>query len=223
MWDDILDAISTQSSWLLSILVAGVLGFVVGFERKNRAKEAGIRTHAIVCMGSALLMVVSRYGFGGDSADTARVAAQIVSGIGFLGAGMIIYRKKAVQGLTTAAGIWATAGIGMACGGDLYVVAVGATVLLVVVQYVLHLNVKLFSVAKSYELKIKFRQTELESERIMQIFGVTHFHKLQINRDDNETIYTAHLITKNEFRTIQLDQILKENPFIIYIERCEEE
>ena len=223
MWEDILDAISTQSSWLLSILVAGVLGFVVGFERKNRAKEAGIRTHAIVCMGSALLMVVSRYGFGGDSADTARVAAQIVSGIGFLGAGMIIYRKKAVQGLTTAAGIWATAGIGMACGGELYVVAVGATVLLVVVQYVLHLNVKLFSVAKSYELKIKFRQTELESERIMQIFGVTHFHKLQINRADNETIYTAHLITKNEFRTIQLDQILKENPFIIYIERCEEE
>ena len=223
MWDDIINAITTEIPWVISVLVAGVLGFIVGFERKNRAKEAGIRTHAIVCMGSALLMVVSRFGFGGESADTARVAAQIVSGIGFLGAGMIIYRKKAVQGLTTAAGILATAGIGMACGGGLYVLAIAVTILLVLTQYLLHLNVKVFSLAKRYDLKIKFRQTDLESEKIMQIFGVTHFHKLQIDRAGEETIYTAHLITNNEFRTIQLDKILKENPFILYIERCEEE
>lgn len=105
---------------LLNILLAAVLGFFIGLERKLRSKEAGIRTHTIVCIGSALMMVVSKYAFGDtESADTARVAAQIVSGIGFLGAGIIMFRGKQMHGLTTAAGVWATAGVGMACGGEL--------------------------------------------------------------------------------------------------------
>jgi putative Mg2+ transporter-C (MgtC) family protein len=223
MWEKIIQTLTTEGKWLLSILVAGVLGFIIGFERKNRSKEAGIRTHAIVCLGSALLMIVSRFGFGGGDADSARVAAPIVSGIGFLGAGMIIYRKKAVQGLTTAAGIWATAGIGMACGGELYVVAIGTTVLLVAVQYILHLKFKIFATKKTFELKIVFIQTNLESEKIKELFGITHFHRLQISKTETQTIYTAHLVTKSEFRTVTLDKILKENPFITYIERCEEE
>ena len=223
MWEKIVQTLTTEGKWLLSILIAGILGFIIGFERKNRSKEAGIRTHAIVCLGSALLMIVSRFGFGGSNADSARVAAQIVSGIGFLGAGMIIYRKKSVQGLTTAAGIWATAGIGMACGGELYVVAIGTTVLLVAVQYILHLKFKIFATKKTFELKIVFIQTNLESEKIKELFGITHFHRLQISKTETQTIYTAHLVTKSEFRTVTLDKILKENPFITYIERCEEE
>lgn len=121
-----------QLVYLGSILLAVVLGFAIGFERKLRFKEAGIRTHTIVCAGAALMMVVSKYGFS-DSGDfdASRVAAQIVSGIGFLGAGMIIYRRQVVHGLTTAAGVWATAGVGMAAGSGLYVVAVGATAILV--------------------------------------------------------------------------------------------
>ena len=103
--------------YLISILVAVVLGFAIGYERKLRFKEAGIRTHTIVCVGSALIMVVSKYGFGDSAeADAARVAAQIVSGIGFLGAGIIVYRRHEIHGLTTAAGVWATAGVGMAAG-----------------------------------------------------------------------------------------------------------
>ena len=219
----ILERLKIEAPWLLSIAIAGVLGFLIGFERKNRSKEAGIRTHAIVCMGSCLLMIVSRFGFGNSDTDSSRVAAQIVSGIGFLGAGMIIYRKKAIQGLTTAAGVWATAGIGMACGGGLYVVALGSTILLITVQYVLHLKIKLFATKKTYDLKIVFIQTNLESEKIMEIFGITHFHRLQIQKTEKDIIYTAHLQTKNEFRTVALDKILKENPFITYIERCDEE
>ncbi len=219
----ILERLKIEAPWLLSIVIAGVLGFLIGFERKNRSKEAGIRTHAIVCMGSCLLMIVSRFGFGNSDTDSSRVAAQIVSGIGFLGAGMIIYRKKAIQGLTTAAGVWATAGIGMACGGGLYVVALGSTILLITIQYLLHLKIKLFATKKTYDLKIVFVQTDFESEKIMEIFGITHFHRLQIQKTEKETIYTAHLQTKNEFRTIALDKILKENPFITYIERCDEE
>lgn len=85
-------------------------------------------------------MIISKYGFSGENADVARVAAQIVSGIGFIGAGMIVYRKNAVHGLTTAAGVWATAGIGMACGAGLYFVAVGGTLIMILVQCVLHIT-----------------------------------------------------------------------------------
>lgn len=132
-----------ELKYLISILVSVVLGFAIGYERKLRFKEAGIRTHTIVCVGSALIMVVSKYGFG-DSADASRVAAQIVSGIGFLGAGIIIYRKHEIHGLTTAAGVWATSGVGMAAGAELYIVALGATLIIIAVQCLFHLNCRLF-------------------------------------------------------------------------------
>ena len=108
-----------ELKYLIGVLVSVVLGFAIGFERKLRYKEAGIRTHTIVCVGSALIMVVSKYGFGDSAeADASRVAAQIVSGIGFLGAGIIVYRRHEIRGLTTAAGVWATAGVGMAAGAS---------------------------------------------------------------------------------------------------------
>lgn len=111
-WEEIWRQLGMLPELLLSVL----LGFIIGLERKMRSKEAGVRTHTIVCFGSALMMVISKHAFGSE-ADSARVAAQIVSGVGFLGAGMIVYKQHEVKGLTTAAGVWATAGIGMACGG----------------------------------------------------------------------------------------------------------
>ena len=110
--------------FILRLFVAGILGAVVGLDREYRAKEAGYRTHFLVSLGSALIMVVSQYGFqdvileNSVSLDPSRVAAQVVSGIGFIGAGTIIIQKQFVRGLTTAAGIWATAGIGQACTGS---------------------------------------------------------------------------------------------------------
>ena len=122
---------------VLRILCAALLGGLIGLEREYRSKEAGFRTHFLVAMGSALFMIVSAYGFG-DSLnnelqrwDVSRVAAQVVSGIGFIGAGTIIFRKQdnVVSGLTTAAGLWVVAAIGLACGGGMYVVATASTVL----------------------------------------------------------------------------------------------
>ena len=110
------------------LALAAALGMVIGLERTYRAKTAGIRTHFLVALGSALFMIVSRYGFDGTG-DPGRVAAQIVSGIGFLGAGTIIMQKQVVHGLTTAAGMWVAAGIGMASAAGLYAIAVIATVL----------------------------------------------------------------------------------------------
>ena len=98
----------------LRLFISVLLGVLIGFERTNRYKEAGIRTHAIVALGSCLLMILSKYGFPDVAqADHSRIAAQVVTGIGFLGAGMILVRKNTVSGLTTAAGIWTTSAVGM--------------------------------------------------------------------------------------------------------------
>ena len=122
-------------SFISRLLLAGVLGALIGLERELRAKEAGLRTHFLVALGSALIMMVSQWGFAGSEgipgtrgADQARVAAQIVSGIGFIGAGAIMVQKHYVLGLTTAAGLWVVAGIGMATGGGLYSLAIAGTI-----------------------------------------------------------------------------------------------
>lgn len=113
--------------------IAGLLGAIIGLDRAYRAKEAGFRTHFLVCLGSALFMLVSQYGFsdviqeGVTRFDPGRVAAQVVSGIGFIGAGTIIIHRQFVRGLTTAAGLWATSGIGLAIGGGLYWLGIAAT------------------------------------------------------------------------------------------------
>ncbi len=140
VWDQfMMPQLAVQMEYLLRILIATVLGLIIGSERKNRNKFAGIRTHAIVALGAALMMVVSKYGFiDSDKADASRVAAQVVSGVGFLGAGVIFVRNNLVNGLTTAAGIWATAGVGIAMGAGLYVVGICSTVMVLLLQYVTH-------------------------------------------------------------------------------------
>lgn len=124
---------------LLRMVLACFLGYIIGYERMNREKSAGMRTHAIVCLGAALIMIISKYGFTDvQNFDAARVAAQIVSGVGFLGAGIIFVRNNTVSGLTTAAGIWTTAGVGMAVGAGAYFIGISAGILVVVTQVILH-------------------------------------------------------------------------------------
>jgi len=124
--------------FIIRIFVAALLGGVIGLEREYRDKSAGFRTHFLVALGSALFMIVSQFGFQTaiehTSAvdlrlDPSRVAAQVVSGIGFIGAGTIMLHKNSIRGLTTAAGIWVTAAIGLACGGGMYVLSIVATLL----------------------------------------------------------------------------------------------
>ena len=129
-----------HGEFALRILFAGLLGAAIGFERKNRNKLAGVRTHAIVALGAALIMIVSKYGFYDvDKFDASRVASQIVSGVGFLGAGIIFVRNNnSVSGLTTAAGIWATAGMGMSMGAGQYFISTISTAMIIIMQIVFH-------------------------------------------------------------------------------------
>ena len=144
-----MESISMELIYILRIVIAGICGTVVGLERKNRSKEAGIRTHFVVACGAAIIMVISKYAFfdviGEEFAsevrlDPSRVASTIASGIGFLGAGMIFVHKGSITGLTTAAGIWATSGIGMAIGAGMYVLGIGATIVILCAQLLLHLD-----------------------------------------------------------------------------------
>lgn len=123
---------------IFRLVAAGFLGGFIGLEREFRAKEAGVRTHFIVALGSALFMIISEFAFDGKQHDAARVAAQVVSGIGFIGAGVIIFQRNVVRGVTTAAGLWVAAAIGLACGDGMYPVAIAATVLTVSCLEMMH-------------------------------------------------------------------------------------
>ena len=143
-------SIMQNLDFVARILLACFCGACIGFERSKRFMEAGIRTHVIVCCASALIMIVSKYGFadltdadglvfnGTRGADPARIAAQVVSGISFLGAGVIFKNGSTVKGLTTAAGIWATAGIGLALGCGMYFTGIFVTLMIGIFQVATH-------------------------------------------------------------------------------------
>ena len=137
---------------ILRIFIAGMLGGLIGFEREVRAKEAGLRTHFLVALGAALFMVISQYAFVGRF-DAARVAAQVVSGIGFIGAGVIIFQKNVVRGVTTAAGLWVAAAIGLASGAGMYAVAIASTLLALLCLETMHFITKRYG-EKSVTLEI---------------------------------------------------------------------
>ena len=137
--------------FILRLFAAAIFGGAIGLERGYRAKEAGFRTHFLVALGSALFMIISQYGFEeilskpyNIRLDPSRVAAQVVSGIGFIGAGTIIFQKHVVKGLTTAAGLWVTAAIGMTCGAGMYTLACAATILVLLCLETLNILMKRF-------------------------------------------------------------------------------
>jgi putative Mg2+ transporter-C (MgtC) family protein len=129
--------LETQLDLALRLTVGLVLGAIIGFERELSRQPAGFRTHSLVSLGAALFTVVSAFGFSGSAVDPTRIAAQIVSGIGFIGAGTILQYRGHIRGLTTAASLWSVAAIGTAAGAGLYVVAVIGTVLILVILAIL--------------------------------------------------------------------------------------
>ena len=164
---------------IIRLLLATFLGAVIGFEREYHAKEAGVRTHLLVALGSCLFMIISVYGFDfmldrdHVSFDPSRIASQVVTGIGFIGAGTIILQKQMVRGLTTAAGLWVTAAIGLACGNGMYIVAVVTTVIVLVSLGLINVYLPYFSqkerhitfLAKDYEVMTEILE-RLRQEKI---------------------------------------------------------
>ncbi len=135
---------SPEWSYLLRIVVAALCGSLIGIEREKRSKNAGVRTHILVSLASALMMIVSKYGFfdvlaiDGIDIDASRVAASVVSAIGFLGAGVIFMKNENTIGVTTAAGLWGTVGIGITIGAGMYITGISVTILIILIQFLLH-------------------------------------------------------------------------------------
>ena len=169
-------------------LLAALCGALIGIERKNRLKEAGLRTHLIVALGSALMMEVSKYGFfdvlrygahlGVEvKLDPSRVAASIITGIGFLGAGTIFVRKQVINGLTTAAGLWTTSGIGMAIGSGMYMVGITITVFQFLIQIILHKNLKLLRMPSSDYVVLR---ADNEPDIVKRVTAAFREHNVEI-------------------------------------------
>ena len=204
------------------LVLAAIFGTIIGLDREYREKEAGFRTHFLVSLGSALMMIVSQYGFSeilthdGVSLDPSRIAAQVVSGIGFIGAGTIIIHRQLVRGLTTAASLWATAGIGLAAGGHMYVVAGAATLLTLFALEVLTLFfgrlgrrriMVVFSAADRKAIDAMFN--ELQSSEYAVIS-----YEVEAQRSPDGVVYRATLVIRakgnaDEERYVDL---LRENP-----------
>ena len=190
-----------QQLWyILRMIVACTCGVMIGLERRNRSKEAGVRTHCVVACASALMMIISKYGFadtvigenGVRGADGARIAAQVVSGIGFLGAGMIFVHRNMITGLTTAAGIWATSGVGLAIGAGLYVVGITATMIIIAAQILLHKNFRWLKNSKSKRLVIKnvnIKGYQAYMTSLLAENGVV-VHDVYIEKNEDSNSYT---------------------------------
>ena len=162
-------------NFILRIFLAGLLGGAIGFEREFRAKEAGVRTHFIVALGSALFMIISQYAFTGQF-DHARVAAQVVSGIGFIGAGVIIFQKNVIRGITTAAGLWVAAAIGLACGAGMYALSVAAMLLTIICLETMH-----FITNKYSERILTVSLSPVTSERLLEFMDAAKAGKIEID------------------------------------------
>ncbi len=166
-----------QMDFFVRILIACICGAIIGFERTKRYKEAGLRTHIIVCCGAALIMIVSIYGFEGltslngvRAGDPARLAAQAVTGISFMGAGVIYKNGSTIHGLTTAAGLWTTALIGLAIGSGMFAVGIFATMLVAILQLVMHKRSFAGDAPITYSLKFTAKDTaKLEKDLTEQL------------------------------------------------------
>ncbi len=199
--------------YALRVLLGSALGLLLGIERSRRQKEAGMATHFVVGCASTLMTCVSLWfnevaGVG----DGARIAAQVVSGVGFLGAGMIFFRRESLRGLTTAAGIWATAAIGMCAACGLYWLAVGATLFIITIQIILH--AKFIRRNNLHLLLVKMEYTDEVKANLTEYFGVDSFHRFKITSTNEKFLPDAQ-----GHRTISDPQTDEQQPDPIVISK----
>ena len=218
----------TQLNFCLRILASARCGCLIGYERSRRLKGAGVRTHMIIALSATLMMLKSKYGFFdmhalGINADASRIAAQIVTGIPFLGAGVIYVRQNqsSVQGLTTAAGILATCGIGMAWGAGLYIIAIFATVLLMLLQFILHRILTGYDSTFTGEA-IVVASSDFDAEKLVhEVFDEfsVSIQKCRVKRLESGLLeYRIHFKTMHDITAAIIAKALQEHPEFAAIE-----
>lgn len=204
-WQHFLESASFQLPFIIRVVVACLCGAAIGYERSVRQKDAGIRTHVIVALGSALMMVVSKYGFfdviltDSVSVDASRIAANIITGISFLGAGVIFVRNASIKGLTTAAGIWATSGVGIAIGSGMYLIGIFSTAFMIVLQVVLHKFFQKIENPATNEIVLTVKEDKQSIQKIKDFFkeNSLHIQNYDYKRNDDGTV-TLKILVRSE-------------------------
>ena len=197
----------------LRIVISAICGFLIGCERERRAKNAGIRTHILVAISSTLMMEVSKYGFfdvvqyPGISVDASRVAAGVVTAIGFLGAGVIFVRKENTIGLTTSAGLWATVGMGIAIGAGMYATGIAFTIFILIIQLLLHSRLLYSTSTTSAELSLIIEESNITIDIITDALEKTGLSvrnaQLTVSSDEKLS-FTCRMVFSNKISVQEL-------------------
>lgn len=213
VFSELISDIADNGYLILRMLISSVCGIFIGFERSRRQKDAGIRTHMIVALGAALAMIVSKYGFfdllqfEGLRADASRIASNVITGVGFLGAGVIFVKDVSIKGLTTAAGIWTTASVGLAIGAGMYTVGIGATLLMIVFQLLFHRFFRrLENTVNEFTVVIKDNSDAIKNFRNMLEANKVLIENCKMTRNPDSTVILD--ITIKKARTTSMDEIL---------------
>ena len=210
-----------KTEWLLRIICSVAMGLAIGYERQSRSKEAGVRTHAIVAMASCLLMLTSKYGFADvEKVDASRIAAAAVSGIGFLGTGVIFVQRATIQGLTTAAGLWATSAIGLCFGAGMYAVSFFCGILMFILEVVL---VKLipFSSPRSVmtvRVHLKKEATAKEVNECLRNLRYNHSENIIHGDKDGGWMIETEITTRRDADPVTIISELEKNEMILGVE-----
>lgn len=215
--------------FVVRLFLAAFCGAIIGDERSRRQKDAGIRTHVLVALGSCLMMLISKYGFfdvvGIEGlrvqADASRIASQVISGVSFLGAGMIFIKNVSIKGLTTAAGIWVTAALGLAIGAGQYTLGIMSTIMIVILQIALHRFLfKIESTVNEFTVVLVDEADAIEKFREdLHIKNIT-MQSYKMKRDKKENTITLDVIIKKQ-KDMHMRDILNEiaqNPNVIMID-----
>lgn len=218
MWQQF--SLSQYLELFLRIVIACLCGGLIGFERSRRFKEAGIRTHIIVCCASAMIMIVSKYGFvdlegfegaeyfaGTHNTDPARLAAQIISGISFLGAGVIFHNGNSVKGLTTAAGLWATAGIGIAVGAGMYPLGIFVTGFIFLIQFIMHKFEIGGDALCTSQLRFTVKNTEEFRKAFADYIDAQHGQIVESKIKFDEDGYASYNMTIRTVKEITIEEL----------------
>ncbi len=213
MFQGLITDISLNGEFIARMLVACVCGVFIGLERSRRQKDAGIRTHMIVALGAALAMIVSKYGFfdllqyEGLRADASRIASNVITGVGFLGAGVIFVRDISIKGLTTAAGIWTTASVGLAIGAGMYTVGIGATIVMIIFQLFFHKYFRrLENTANEFTVVIRDNKDAVKNFRTTLEENHVYIEKCIMTKNPDSTVVLD--ITIKKARTTSMNDIL---------------
>ena len=202
--------------WILRILCAVLIGSLIGYERYSQSKEAGVRTHAVVALASCLMMIISQNGFSeADKYDAARIAAQAVSGMGFLGAGMIFVKQGSIQGLSTAAGMWATCAIGLAIGAGMYIIGLFSSVVVYFIQKSLPRFFPFISPRSILKLMIVVdpnSNLEKLNDKLVEI-GYSHSENIINSNENGEIVVRTEISTHKNF---SINYVLEE------IKKCDD-